>query len=338
MSPTAIPDTALGAEADLSFEGMGTGLRLLIGDRLQAGLCPPAEAAERQREWLRDFESRLSRFRPDSELCALNEDGRWRVPASRLLGTAVEAAVAAARLSHGLCDPTLVGEIESAGYRETRHGAEPAPLDRALDAAPPRRPARPRRAPSWRRLRYERAAGVVVRPPGVRIDTGGFGKGLAADLVAARLRGYERYVVDCGGDLRIGGPGAILRPYEVEVAHPGTGERRHTLRIASGAVATSGIGRRVWCRGDGYAHHLLDPSTGEPAWTGLIGATAMAPTGVEAEARAKAAVLSGPEGARRMLERHGGVIVHDDGRSEPIGAAAGGGPPAIRLEGMGVAA
>ena len=110
---------------------------------------------------------------------------------------------------------------------------------------------------------------------------------------------------------------------------------RDTLRVTDGAVATSGLDRRVWRRPDGaYAHHLLDPATGEPAWTGLISATALAPTALEAEALAKAALLSGPERARRVLAAGGGVLVHDDGRVERIGLRPRCGP----ADGRGVAA
>jgi thiamine biosynthesis lipoprotein len=90
------------------------------------------------------------------------------------------------------------------------------------------------------------------------------------------------------------------------------------LRVTDGAVATSGIVRRSWrtARGEA-AHHLLDPATGRPAWTGLLAVTALAPTTLEAETLSKAALLSGPDGARRILARHGGIAIHDDGRVEP---------------------
>jgi thiamine biosynthesis lipoprotein len=92
------------------------------------------------------------------------------------------------------------------------------------------------------------------------------------------------------------------------------------LRLAAGAVATSGLNVRVWRRSDGApAHHLLDPATGEPAWTGLVGATALAPTALEAESLAKAALLSGPAEGRGRLARHGGLLVHDDGDVELCG-------------------
>jgi thiamine biosynthesis lipoprotein len=88
------------------------------------------------------------------------------------------------------------------------------------------------------------------------------------------------------------------------------------LQLADGAIATSSIVRRSWRTTDGAAHHLLDPATGRPAWTGLISVTALAATTLDAETLAKAALLSGPDGARRIIARHGGLLIHDDGEVE----------------------
>ena len=139
-------------------------------------------------------------------------------------------------------------------------------------------------------------------------------------MAAHLLRGYARFVVDCGGDLRVGGPGAEDDPYEIEVEHPLTGERVLVLRVAAGGVATSGINVRLWRTEAGrFAHHLLDPETGEPAWTGLAGVTALGSTALEAETLAKAALLSGPKAARGWLADHGGLLVHDSGKVEHVG-------------------
>ncbi|HEX4805339.1 MAG TPA: FAD:protein FMN transferase, partial [Conexibacter sp.] len=174
----------------------------------------------------------------------------------------------------------------------------------------------------WRAVAVDDAAGTITRPPGLRLDSGGVGKGLAADLVAERLARHSRFAVDAAGDVRVGGERTAARPHEIDVAHPWDPEPIGTLRLAAGAVATSGIGSRLWVTpGGGHAHHLLDPATGEPAWTGLVAATALAPSALEAEALAKAALLSGPAGARRWLAEHGGVVVHDDGDAEWIGPA-----------------
>jgi thiamine biosynthesis lipoprotein len=306
---------------DTTFHSMGSDIRLLIGSPLLRDAPSPALAAERERAYVEDFAARLSRFRDDSELTALNHDSRARVPASALLRTAVRAGVWAAERSGGLVDPTLAGELERIGYARSLDGCEPVPLRDALASAPTRRPARPRAAAQWKQIDVEDDAGRVARPAGVMIDTGGTGKGLCADAVAHRLAGYTRFAVDCGGDLAVGGVGAQVDPYEIEVEHPLTGETIRTLRIAAGGVATSGLNVRVWRTPDGgFAHHLLDPSTGLPAWTGLVGATALGSSALEAETLSKMALLLGPIGARQVLAEYGGVIVLDDGEVETIGA------------------
>jgi thiamine biosynthesis lipoprotein len=305
--------------ADITFRAMGSEIRLIIGDPEPGADEPdPERAARESREFIERYEQCLSRFRPESELSALNADPRAVVPASPLLRDAVTAAVRAARATDGLVDPTLVDEIEAVGYLESREGATPARLRDALLLAPARAPAHPSSDRRWAQIEVDEEVGVIRRPPGVRIDSGGIGKGLAADLLAERLSDQQRFVVNCGGDLRVGGrrPGR----FEVLAQHPLTGEHDQRLWIEAGAIATSGLNVRVWRRENGrYAHHLLDPETGEPAWTGLVGATALAPSGVEAETLSKAALLSGPAGARRLLAAHGGLIVHEDGEVEPVG-------------------
>ncbi len=317
------------SEHDVIFDAMGSHVRLLIGEP-GPGMAPSPAAAEQARRLIVEFDATLSRFKPESELCALNADPRECVPASELLRTAVKAGLEAAQRSGGLVDPTLVGEIETAGYVASRAGVPGAPLGAALAEAPARHPARPSPAQQWRRIEVDDAAGTITRPPGLRFDTGGAGKGLAADLVAQRLRGYSRFIVDCGGDIRIGGADALVSPYEIFVEHPLTGERAFVLKLGFGAVATSGLNVRIWRDEDGrYSHHLLDPATGEPAWTGLIGATALGDTAVEAETFAKAALLSGPEGGRTVLAERGGLLVHDSGRIETVGPFAA--RPRIRI-------
>jgi len=308
------------SEYDVTFPAMGSDIRLLIGEPLEPGLPGPAEAAARAREYVEHFDARLSRFRPDSELCAVNADPREEVPASVLMRAAVAAGLWAAERTDGLVDPTLVGQLERAGYRESRKGVAAAPLAAAVASAPERREARPHPAALWRQVEVDDLAGCIRRPAGVRIDTGGAGKGLCADAVAHMLHGYSRFVVDCGGDMRIGGPAAAEVPYSVEIQHPLTGECAATVPVGSGGIATSGIDSRVWLTADGgFAHHLLDPSTGRPAWTGLISATALGASALEAETLAKASLLSGATGARRLLRARGGAIVHDHGRVELIG-------------------
>jgi thiamine biosynthesis lipoprotein len=161
--------------------------------------------------------------------------------------------------------------------------------------------------------------GTVQRPRGVVFDPGGIAKGVFADELARMLDGFDAYAVDCAGDIRWGGSAGLLR--DVHVDSPFDRETLHTFRLAHGAIATSGIGRRSWLDADGRpAHHLLDPRSGRPAFTGLVQATALAPTAAEAETLAKAAVLSGPDAAADWLP-HGGLFVGEDGSYEVVRSA-----------------
>jgi thiamine biosynthesis lipoprotein len=274
---------------------------------------------------IEDAEARLSRFIPGSELNALNADPRTAVPSSPLLRHFALAVRAAGARSGGLVDATLLAPLERQGYTASRTGVAPAVLDEALAAAPLRRPARPHPARAHAGVGVDEH-GCVVRPAGVRLDSGGLGKGLAADIAATGVPAGIRYAISCGGDLAIGG-GTPSSPWEVAVHSARTGAPIHRLRVGRGGVATSGISSRVWRRADGaYAHHLIDPSTGAPAWTGLVAVTAVAATALDAEVLAKTAMLSGPGRARTLLARRGGVLQHDDGRVEIVA-----GPPAARL-------
>lgn len=304
---------------DRQMRLMGTRVRILVGAPTREGVASPEEAADRVESFLRDYEARLSRFREDSELSALNADPRDEVPASELLCSAVQAAVDAAELSGGLVDPTLLDDLERSGYSDRWTGDEQIDLREALDGdRPDPHPASPAGAKRWREIEVDHEAGVIRRPAGLRIDNGGSGKGHAADLAAGLLDGYEHWAVDCGGDIRIGGELAAER--EVEILDAFTGEPGDSISVRRGAVATSGMRSRIWRSADGSpSHHLLDPSTGEPAFTGLVSATALAPTALEAETLAKTALLSGPPGARRILARHGGITVDENGTTERIG-------------------
>ena len=282
-----------------------------------------AVAAAMAKRALLAWHRRFSRFTEDSELSRVNRDPAATVAVSPLMRRVIEAALTAARDTGGLVDATLADEIERAGYAGHFDG-EGIDLRTALSLAPPRAPAAPHPGGRWREITVDPRAGTVHRPPGLRLDVGGIAKGVFADELAALLEGFDAYVLDCAGDVRVGGRAGLARP--VHIAAPFDADRLLTLALTNGAVATSGISRRSWIGGDGRpAHHLLDPCTGAPVFSGIVQASALAPTAAQAEALAKAAVLGGPDRADQWL-CHGGVIVCDDGsyvRLEPAASAAG---------------
>ena len=310
------------AGTDLEFDSLGSKIRILVDSAADPTMAPAEEAAGRVREFVERFDATLSRFRPDSELSMFNADPRETVPASDLLRKVVRAGTEAARSSGGLVDPTLQADLERAGYAESRAGMRGLPAAQLLDDATAARSAAPSASRRYESFEVDDAAGTITRPPGIGFDPGGVGKGLAADMAGELLETYPRYLVSCGGDIRVGGEMAPGEPFDVFVEHPTSRRKPHVFRVGSGGIATSGIAARSWRRSDGSAaHHLLDPSTGRPCHTGLIGATALAPSALEAEVLAKRAVLAGPVDGLALLAPNSGLIVHRDGRVEVAGQA-----------------
>ena len=276
------------------------------------------KAADLARTRLLDAHRRLSRFSDESELMRLNDDPSWEVPATPLMRALADAVRSAGSRSGGLVDATLLDPIERAGYRDSLDGEPSISLAEALASRVERAPGVPHPDRLWRSIGVDEAGGTVIRPPGVKIDSGGIAKGLLADLLADQLRQHHAYAVDCCGDIRIGGCAGLER--RVRVDDPFGGAPVHELKLRDGAVATSGIGHRCWFAPDGtVAHHILDPASGEPAFTGIVQVTALAPIALLAEVYAKAALLAGPGRAGRWLP-HGGVLVRDGGEVDVIAA------------------
>jgi FAD:protein FMN transferase len=165
----------------------------------------------------------------------------------------------------------------------------------------------------------------VRAPRGTRIDLGGVGKGLAADLVARGLvdRGARTALVGMGGDLRARGEPPPDGWWDIPVLDPSDDTHiAFRFPLVDGAIVTSTIRIRQWTRGNRRYHHLVDPATGEPARTGIAAVVATARDAWWAEGVAKS-IISGGVDAGLQLARDVGVrawLFLDDGRILEPGA------------------
>ena len=152
-------------------------------------------------------------------------DGRLREPSpapARPSGRRRPASAAAASSTR------RSSTSSSAPATRARAPGVPASSSRTSSRAAGRRGRHdPRADDAWRRIVVDDDARTITRPPWLRIDSGGLGKGLAADLVANALRGHAVFAVDCCGDVRIGGRARV--PRRVLVEHPAGGDPMHEL-------------------------------------------------------------------------------------------------------------
>lgn len=160
---------------------------------------------------------------------------------------------------------------------------------------------------------------------GIRLDLGGIAKGWAVDCAVEKLKalGIEAAIVDAGGDLRLVGVHPGKDHWRIGVQHPREpGRLLLSFDLRDTAIVTSGDYERFFMAGDVKYHHILDPTTGEPA-RGCQSVTVIAATATEADACATAAFVLGPArgidflrsrpGVRGLIvDAHGGLHWTDD--------------------------
>lgn len=275
---------------------MGSALRLTL-----AGACD-IEADAAWTAVARVFERAerdLTRFDASSALSRLNQAAGSGVAVPRTLTCALATAWRAFRVSGGRFDPRIIAALEAAG----EHAGVALP-------ASPRRLLPDER---WLRLDSRRGRAAISAP----VDLGGIGKGLALRWAAAGLRraGQQHFLIQAGGDLVASGIGPAARPWLVGLEDP-TGEvpSLATIELRDAALATSSIAVRRWLDEDGgQSHHLIDPSTLEPAAPVWLSVTVLAYDPAWAEVASKVGFLAGRDVARATAP-HGAWWVSADGR------------------------
>ena len=260
------------------------------------------------------LEQRWSRFRDDSELSQMNRHSGSPVFVSAETFDVLEIAHAAWRATSGLFDPTVHDAMRDIGYSESFDVTGEAHGELSRGAA----------TMGLRDVELDPAIRMVKVPPGLHLDLGGIGKGRTVDLVAAHLQrsGALGACVDMGGDVRVNGHAVDGSGWAIAIDDPfAPGTDLAVVALADGSVTTSSRLRRRWEAVDGAAHHLVDPTTGRPAFTGLAAVTVLAADAAWGETHAKAALLAGPRDGVRLLDDAGlcGLLVTDDGSTITAG-------------------
>ena len=204
------------------------------------------------------IEMAASRFRPDSEVCALACANGERRPVSPVLADLIESALGAARVTDGDVDPTVGCAIVELGYDRSVAG-EASPVPRVSSMAVP---------VTWTAVEFDGSS--VRMPAGTLLDLGATAKAVAADR-AARLVHRETgtgVLVNLGGDISTAGP-APEGGWRVLVQDSEDDPASHVTIGTDTGLATSSTRRRRWWHAGAAHHHIVDPRTGasaEPVW------------------------------------------------------------------------
>jgi thiamine biosynthesis lipoprotein len=193
--------------------------------------------------------------------------------------------------TEGAFDPT-VGPVLDVWQQASRRGAWPC--RRRVDAA--------RAAVGWRAIRVSGTRVALLRP-GTAVDLGGFGKGIALDRIAARLKQEG-----CGAALLNFGESSL-----VAIGRPPGGRWRTVLRHPRGGFAGEfPLGHRACSTSATFGHtmrigvrrvgHVVDPRTAQPVrWRAQV--AVLARSAAVAEAVSTALLVHGRSAFEEIARR-----------------------------------
>ncbi len=216
------------------------------------------------------------------------------VAASPILVDATCHASEMSRITDGAFDCTAAPVVTL--WREARASGAPPAEDAIADA---------RARIGYRHVRVNRDAGTLQFDlPGMALDFGGIGKGIAssAALAAARRNGCDRALVAVSGDIAAGAPPRGREGWQVAIESGlGTLEACVVL-LRESALSTSGDAEQVLVHGGQRHSHIVDPRTGK-AVNHSIAPTVWSSDPVVADAAATSLSVLGVAGMDALCER-----------------------------------
>ena len=149
------------------------------------------------------------------------------------------------------------------------------------------------------------------------LDLGAVGKGIACDVVQDYLKKQKEVsgaVIAVGGSILLYGSKADGSDWNVSVQNPRgqDGEVMGVLSLSGTTnVSTSGDYEKYFMQDGKRYHHILDPSTGYPADSGLISVTIVSDSGLLSDGLSTACFVLGKEKGEKLLETYGaeGVFI-----------------------------
>ena len=215
------------------------------------------------------LESLVSVTDANSELYAINQTGSGTLTgkASSLMEQALEIC----RRTDGALDLSIYPIVRAWGFTT---GSYQVPDEETIQSLLP--------LVDYTQIQYDAATGVVTLPEGMEIDLGSVAKGYAGQLAAQMLRnsGVESALLNLGGNVQTVGAKPDGSPWQIGIKDPQGEDAMMVLSVEDQAVVTSG-GYERYFEQDGQTYwHIMDPSTGHPADSGLLSVTIVGKQGI----------------------------------------------------------
>jgi FAD:protein FMN transferase len=249
----------------------------------------------------------MSTYKPASRISEINRDAaQGPVYAGNELFTLIRRALDISVLTHGAFDITY----DSVGQYYDFHAHKRPDAATVL---------REKALIDYRRVELDDTAQTVhFAQAGVRINLGGIAKGYVVERGIDILRhaGVTNAIVTAGGDTRLLGD-RRGRPFMIGIRDPrADGKVAISIPLEDEAVSTSGDYERYFDEDGVRYHHIITPSTGEPAH-GVRSATVFGPDAVMTDALSTSVFVMGVDLGLTLiagLPDYESIVIDADGQ------------------------
>lgn len=267
-----------------------------------------SEAVEAAEEEIRRLDSLLSTGDADSEIGKLNRQGEASLSEdTRYL---LERSLRLAEETDGAFDIAIYPVMKAWGFTD---GNYRVPSREQLDQLLP--------LCDVSLIQLDPDTGTVsFQEEGVQIDLGGIAKGYASSQIIKLYQEYgiESGIVNLGGNVQTLGRKPDGSRWRIAIQHPLIeDEKLGVLSVQDRAVITSGGYERYFEMDGNTYHHIIDPTSGEPAKNGLISVTIISRDGALADGLSTSLFIMGKEKAEAFWRAHSdqfdAIMLTDDG-------------------------
>ncbi len=255
---------------------------------------------------LAEVDHRMSTYKPESELSRFNRHAEGTpFQLSDELFHVLQRSMQISDLTGGAFDITVGPIVNAYGF-----GPESRPVEPPSDATL----AEMKQRVGYHLVAIDPATRTARKQrPDVYCDLSAIAKGFAVDRVAKLIesKGILDYMVEVGGEVRVGGLNHESRPWRIAIEKPADEGRavHRVLGLTDKAVATSGDYRNYYMSNGARISHEIDPRTGRTVRNDLASATVIHDDCETADALATALMVLGPDESYNFAVNHGLAVL-----------------------------
>ena len=263
-------------------------------------------ALQEAEECIQQVEGLWSVTDEDSEIYQANHSGGQPVTVSEETAEIISFALEMAQRTGGALDPTIYPVLTAWGFTTD---SKQVPSQQQI-------------AQLLEQVGYDRIqinGSELTVPDGMELDLGAVGKGYTADLVTEILRrhGVTSALISLGGNIQAIGSRPDGSDWRLGIRAPWESGNLGVLTVSDAAVVISGGYENYFDDEQGNIYwHILDPSTGYPADSGLQSVTIVGREGKMCDALSTALFVMGAQSAEQYWRENGGfemLLVTDSG-------------------------